>query len=133
MRNAIMTALLVVLLLIPTICLCESTEIALAENEYLGISENGMSGNICVKVTLDGGKLTAIDVLEQHETRGIGTTAILKLIPAMISANTTEVDNIAGATITTDALKEAVNQALAQAGVLDLSKDQETHAENAAK
>lgn len=119
MKKVSIAALLAALLLIPSLCLCESAEIVLAENEYLGVSENGMSGNICVKVTLDGDTITAIDVLEQHETRGIGTTAILKLIPAMISANSTEVDNIAGATITTNAVKEAVNQALVSAGLLE--------------
>lgn len=119
MKKVFIAALLAALLLIPSLCLCESEEIVLAENEYLGVSENGMSGNICVKVTLDGDTITAIDVLEQHETRGIGTTAILKLIPAMISANSTEVDSIAGATITTNALKEAVNQALVSAGLLE--------------
>ena len=132
MKKIIMVALLAALLLIPSVCLCESPEIVLAENEYLGISENGAGGPISLKVTLEDGVIKAIDVISQHETRGLGTTAIRRVVDAMIKGNTIEIDNITGATITTNAMKEAVTQALISAGVLEAPAAEEVPAEAAA-
>ncbi len=87
--------------------------IALGENEYLGISENGLGGRLMVKVTLNGDQLTAIDVLEAHESAEIGDVALEKQIAKMLENSSTQVDSITGATITCDALSEAVAQAVA--------------------
>jgi len=66
-------------------------------------------------VTVEGGAIKAVKVTEQHESRGLGTTAMLKVIDAMVKTNSTEVDSIAGATVSSNALKAAVNQALESA------------------
>ena len=86
--------------------------VALGENEYLGISSNGLGGRIMVKATIKDGKLSAIDVLESHESPEIGDVALNTQIPRMIESNSAEVDTVSGATITCNALSEAVAQAV---------------------
>lgn len=86
-----------------------------ADGVYDGEDANGAGGKIAVKVTIEGGTITDVKVTEQHETRGLGTTAMLKVIEAILEANSTAVDNITGATVSSNALKAAVNQALESA------------------
>lgn len=84
-----------------------------SENELLGMSHNGMGGDLYVKVTMDGDAIASMEVVEQKETDGIGTKAIDALPGAIVEAQSVEVDNISGATITSKAIKEAVQDALA--------------------
>ncbi len=48
------------------------------ENQYVG-SAQGMMGNVVTRVTVQDGKVAAVEVLEQTETEGIGTLAINEL------------------------------------------------------
>ena len=89
--------------------------VELGENEYLGLSDNALGGRLMVKVTAKDGAMTAIDVLESHESAEIGDVALAAQLQKMLEANTTEVDHISGATITCKALAEAVNMALESA------------------
>lgn len=88
------------------------------ENQYVG-SAQGMMGNVVTRVTVQDGKVAAVEVLEQTETEGIGTLAINELPGKFVGCATAEeidaVDSVSGATITSNALKEAVKAALAQA------------------
>lgn len=92
-------------------------EVKTAENQYAG-SSKGMMGNVDVLVTMDGGKIAAVEVTGHSETQGIGTLAIEQLPPKMVGMATAEeidsIDVVAGATVTSNALKEAVKAALAQ-------------------
>jgi len=76
----------------------------------------GFHGDVKIAVTVDTEKITAIEVLEQSETEGIGTIAIEKLPAAVLEAQTIAVDAVGGATVTSDALKAALTDALTQAG-----------------
>ena len=87
--------------------------VQLSENEYLGISENGLGGRVMVKAAIADGKITAIDVVEAHESEEIGVAALNQQIPKLIESNGEAVDAITGATITCNALNEAVAQAVA--------------------
>lgn len=89
-------------------------EIELGENEYLGTSENGMGGELIVKVTMDGDKIANVELVKENETEGISDPAREQLPALIVEANSTEVDNISGATITSKAIKEAVENALSQ-------------------
>lgn len=88
------------------------------ENQYVGTG-TGMMGNVTVRVTMDGGKISVVEVLEQNETVGIGDKAIEALPGKFVGCATAEeidaVDSISGATVTSGALREAVKAALAQA------------------
>jgi succinate dehydrogenase/fumarate reductase flavoprotein subunit len=89
--------------------------IELGENQYLGATEAGIGGKIVVRVTYKDEKIENIEVLESHETEGIGAVAIKELPAKIVAANSTEIDAISGASTTTRALEEAVNKAIKQA------------------
>lgn len=104
---------LCVLLLAAFVCAGMAEE--LAANEFLGENPNGAGGTIRVKVTMDGETIKDIKTVEQHETRGLGTTAIMQLTKDILATNNVEVDSVTGATITSNALAEAVAMALESA------------------
>ena len=76
---------------------------------------NGFGGEVSVTVTMDGSKIADVVATGSSETQGIGSNAIEQLPAKIVEANSTEVDAIAGATITSKAIKEAVNSALESA------------------
>ena len=85
----------------------------LAANEYIGVGK-GFGGDIKVKVTMDGDKIAAIDVLEHGETAGISDPAF-KLTEQLIGKTSVEgIDAVSGATFTSKGLLDAVANALAQ-------------------
>jgi uncharacterized protein with FMN-binding domain len=78
----------------------------------------GKMGDVKVKVTLSDTAIESIEVLEQSETPDIADPAFASLPAAMVDHQTVyDVDDVAGATVTSHAIKEAVANALAQAGV----------------
>lgn len=92
-----------------------SVDVALAEGEYLGVSHSGMGGDLYVKVTMDGDTIAKVEVVDHKETDGISDPAISQIPDTIVAANSAEVDSISGATITSNAIKEAVSDALNQA------------------
>lgn len=76
----------------------------------------GYGGDIKVTVHFGkDGKIESIDT-EQTETEGVGADAIPELEKAVIEANGTEgVDNVSGATVTSEAFKAAVDDAITNA------------------
>lgn len=69
-----------------------------------------------VVVTIEDGKITKIETPDQLESPGVGSVAIEKLAKAMIEHQTTWVDAVTGATLTSFAMKKAVSDALKAAG-----------------
>jgi len=88
-------------------------EPALAANEYIGVGK-GFGGDIKVKVTMDGEKIAKIEVLEHGETAGICDKAFAEIPNAVIAAQSTTVDTVAGSTMSSKGLIEAIDNALAQ-------------------
>ncbi len=86
----------------------------LAANEYIGVGTSKIGGEVKVKVTMDGDKIAKIEVLSQNETPDFFNKAYPALTDAMIASQSTTVDAVSGATCTSEALIEAVNNALAQ-------------------
>ena len=83
-----------------------------ADGTYEGDGK-GIGGSVPVTVTVEGGVITAVEVGDNSETDGIGTKAIAEIPGAIIAANGTEgVDTVSGATITSKAIKDAVDAAL---------------------
>ena len=72
----------------------------------------GFGGNVTVNVTKQGDKIIAVDITEQNESEGIATPALEQIPAAIVKANTTEVDTVSGATVTSNAIINAVNNAL---------------------
>ncbi len=100
------------------LCLCLLSACLLAAcsasaDERVGEAQ-GYGGPLKVRVTVDGDKLTRVEVTSHHETQGVGTRAIDALPEAMASAGTWDVDTVSGATVTSNAIKEAVRMALGE-------------------
>ena len=91
----------------------QAQEVELGENEYLA-SATGMD-EIVLKVKIENGKIIAIDVVSENETNGLGDKAIPVVIASILEAQSTDIDGVSGATMSSDAVKEAVNKALEQA------------------
>jgi fumarate reductase flavoprotein subunit len=76
----------------------------------------GFYGDFGVSVTVSKSAITAISAGEHKETPDLGGKAIGILTERIIAANTTGVDSVSGATITSAAFKAAVAEAIAKAG-----------------
>ena len=85
-----------------------------ADNEYIGTGVSDIGGDVKVKVTMDGDKIAKIDVLSHNETSGISDPAFEQIPAAIIEAQSADVDVVAGATKTSEALIAAVKDALSQ-------------------
>jgi succinate dehydrogenase/fumarate reductase flavoprotein subunit/uncharacterized protein with FMN-binding domain len=84
-------------------------------NEYIGMAM-GISNELVVKVTLDNTKkITNISFLRINETRGVSDRAVALVPQSIIRDQSTKVDIVAGATVTSKAIIEAVDDALSKA------------------
>ena len=91
---------------------------AFASAETKEASAQGFGSEVKVTVTIEDGKITAIDVDDSGETYPVARDAsVEKVIAAIIEANGTDgVDVNTGATFTCTAIVEAVKKALAEGG-----------------
>lgn len=86
----------------------------LAETTYTAETQ-GFGGSVTAYVTVDeNGVITDISAVGTQETIGKGSVVLETLPAEMVKANSAEVDNITGATVTSEALKEAVRKALSE-------------------
>lgn len=76
----------------------------------------GNNGWLTVEVTIKDNKITDIKTPGQRETKYLGDTAIREIGKDVLQYQTFNVDNIAGATVTSTALKTAIAQAIEKAG-----------------
>ena len=80
---------------------------------YEGVGEPGYNAEITVQVTIDDNGLIAdIEVVSHQETPRFADPAFDELIPAVIAAQSADIDIFAGATFTSEAFLMAVEQAL---------------------
>ena len=93
-----------------------SSEAALADNEYIGEGE-GFGGTIKVKVTVDGDKISKIEVLSHGETAGVSDPAFETIPDAIIQAQSTDVELASGASYSSQGIIDAVKDALSPAGL----------------
>lgn len=78
-------------------------------------SAQGYGGDIKVNLTVDEKSITNVTIEGPDETPGIGGEAIKTLPEVIKSANSDQFDGVSGATVTSDAVKKAVGEALAKA------------------
>lgn len=83
-----------------------------AEAKALTGKAKGYAGLVTATITVEGDKIIAVDVQGNDETKGIGTNALEKLPSTIVAAGNTNVDAVAGATVTSKAIIAAVNNAL---------------------
>ena len=90
----------------------QSPNVSLDANQYLG-KATGIGGELWVKVTYEDGTISAIEIVSHNETEGISDPALEQIPQAIIEANSTEgIDAVSGATITSNAILAAVEDAL---------------------
>ncbi len=83
--------------------------------EFTGTA-TGM-GEVSVTVTLTDGVITDCKIVGDSETEGIGSVVIESAVDEIVSGNKGAIDVVSGATITSDAINEALAAALAAAGL----------------
>lgn len=111
MRKTI-SLLMMMALLLPCVTGCTASA-----DQRTGEAE-GYGGKLRVTVTMNGDDVTDVKVVEHNETEGVGTRAIDALPSAIEEADSIDVDSVSGATITSEAIKQAVSQAMGMAGVI---------------
>ena len=84
------------------------------DGEYLG-KASAYNGNVEVKVTISGGKMTAIDIVKTKDDEDYFFDAQKKVIPEILEKQSTDVDAVAGATTSSEGIAHAVEKALEQA------------------
>ena len=107
------------LCLLLTLCLVMGLTPALAEGKYTPgtyeASAAGFGGDIKIAVEVSEDAILGVSVLEHSETEGVGTNAIDQMPAAFVEANSADIDGVTGCTFSSNALKEAVAKALAEA------------------
>ena len=91
-----------------------STSGSYKDGEYLG-KASAYNGNVEVKVTISGGKMTAIDIVKTKDDEDYFFDAQKKVIPEILEKQSTDVDAVAGATTSSEGIAHAVQKALEQA------------------
>ncbi|SDL49943.1 FMN-binding protein [Halarsenatibacter silvermanii] len=90
---------------------------------YTGSAE-GFGGELVVEVSLEEDEIVGIEVIEHQETDDYFADAVPEVPERIIKAQSTDVDAVSGATETSEAVKAAVDAALAEAEI-----DEEVEAE----
>lgn len=85
---------------------------AVTDGEYVGTGEN-MHGNVTVNVTVEGGKIASIALTDETKANVISSEETIDaFFAAIIDAQSPDVDGISGATTESNALRDAVKDAL---------------------
>jgi len=94
--------------------------LAFEAGTYTGTG-TGYNGPVELTVTFSEDAVTGIEVATSSETNHVGTPAYDIVIADILEANGTGVDTVSGATFTSRAIKEAVNDAAEQAGATNMT------------
>lgn len=82
-------------------------------NQKLTGKAQGYGGEVSVTVEVNGDDIVSVEAVGEKETQGIGSNAIDQLPDRIEDADSTNVDVVSGATVTSNAIKKAVDEALA--------------------
>ena len=107
MKKTILALVLVLAMLVPSFGMA-----AFTDGTYTAEAK-GMMGPVAVTVTVEGGAIAAVTADVSGETPAIAGGVPDVLVPAIIAAQSTEVDGVASATVTSNAIKAAVQMCLA--------------------
>jgi len=75
----------------------------------------GQNGPVKVEVTTSADKILSVKIIDQKETEGIGSKAVAALPSEIVKAQSADVQGIAGASVSSAAIKKAVQECLNQA------------------
>lgn len=85
---------------------------ACASAQPLTGQAKGYGGELKVSVTMEGDKITAVDVTENSETPAVAGDALKNIPAAIVEKNSADVDVVSGATLTSRAIMAAVKNAI---------------------
>lgn len=110
-----LSLVLVLSLMLFSFAACSSKEAAApaGEAKTLTGTAKGFGGEVTVTLTVNGDDITDVKAVGDDETKGVGSMAIDQLPALIVESDSAEVDGVSGATVTSNAIKEAVNAALA--------------------
>ena len=91
---------------------CLVLGVSMAQAETLSGTAQGFGGEVKVTVTMEDGVITDCVIEGDQETAGIGSQAIEQMPEKIVAANGVDVDGVAGATITSEAVLTALSNAL---------------------
>ncbi len=113
-----LTALSLALVMALSVTACQSKEPDAAgiytPGTYEG-SAQGYGGTVTVSLTVDANAITDVSIAGEQETPSVGGAALEELAKQVKDAQSAEIDGVTGATLTSDAVKEAAAAALAAA------------------
>lgn len=92
----------------------EKTQTGYKDGEYTGSAE-GYGGTVTMKVTVKNGSITDISPLSHSGEDAAYWDMAVSVIPAMVEAQTSDVDTVSGATFSSTGIINAVTEALSQA------------------
>lgn len=101
----------IILLLCLTLTTALLTGCAASAEQRTGEAQ-GYGGTLRVAVSMNGTDITDVQVVSHSETEGVGTRAIDALPDMIVEADSVSVDSVSGATVTSEAIKAAVSQAI---------------------
>ena len=87
---------------------------ALTDGTYTA-TQQGFGGDVVVTATVEGGAITDVQVVGDLETEGVGAAALEPLAEQILAAQSGEIDGVAGASVTSGAVRAAIAQILAEA------------------
>ena len=93
----------------------EVPESGYKDGTYQG-SGTGFGGTITVQVTVSGGKITAIDIVDASGETTSYFASAKGVIGKMLAGQTPNVDAVSGATYSSNGIIQAVQDALSKAG-----------------
>ena len=86
---------------------------------YEGTGKGFKNGEIKVKVTITDGKIAKVELVSQEKQSYWETMNVASLFDDIVKANGTEIDGVSGATMSSNGVKAAVNDALSKALVTE--------------
>ena len=90
---------------------------SVAMAETYSATGNGYHGEMTVNVTIEDGKITDVELGDNHETNVVIDRAFPVIRERILEANTADVDSVTAATFSSYAIKTAVADAMKQAGL----------------
>ena len=102
-------------------CASSAGSTATASSKTFTGSSTGMQGPVTVTLSVDGGKITNVELTEISETPSVASVAMERIPQQIVEHQTTTLDTVTGATFASNAIMRAASEAAKAAG-LDMDK-----------
>ncbi|MFZ5968437.1 MAG: FMN-binding protein [Bacillota bacterium] len=117
-KRMILFLTLLLMISMSTACSAKDEKIAdqakFIDGTYQGTGQ-GAVGEVKLEVIIEKGEIKDIRIRKHQETEGLAETIIEKMTNAIIKEQSPEVDVVSGGTMTSNAIKEGVKNALENA------------------